>query len=324
MRRLFTILLLGAMLASCASAAGMIWAKGQLHCHSTASDGNVSPQEVADWYKDHGFDFLFLTDHRKVTDPAPLDKPGDDFIMIPGEEFDLPGKGLPIHANALGLKETLGMPPRLVTPAKSVVNLVDYIRKAGAIPMVNHPNWYFSLNHRELLQIEGTYILEMLNMGGPTSYNEGSAANLSTEQVWDILLSEGRTVYAAATDDAHDYKEFAPGRANPGLGWVVCRVPELTPAAVLDALAEGRFYSSIGVELADYSFDGRTMKVSVVPKEGQTCLIRFVGKHGRVLREVEGTSASYTVAGAREKNDYIRCKVVCSDNTAAWTQAERL
>ncbi len=324
--KLTAILLIGLLaIVAVAAQAAEIWVKGQLHCHTNASDANVPPQEAMDWYKDHGFNFVILTDHRKVTDVTPLDKdPNDAFILIHGEELDLPGKGRPIHGNALGLTKTVPVPPRLLTPAKSVANLVDYIRETGAIPMVNHPNWYFALTHRELLQIEGPYLLEIANMGGPTCYNEGSTVYLQVEQTWDILLSEGRTVYGTATDDVHDYKNFKPGNANPGLGWVVCRVPELTTAAVLDALANGRFYSSTGVELSSYSFDGKTMKISVAPKEGQTFTIRFVGKYGRILQETEGLSASYRVTGSREKNDYIRCKVICSDRTVAWTQAERL
>ena len=327
MRVRLTAVLIIAIVISAASGAlaADIWARGSIHCHSNNSDGNASPQEVMDWYKDHGYNFVILTDHRKVTEVAALDTdPTDLFITIHGEELDLPGKGRPIHANALGLRNVIDVPPRKLTPGKSVANLVEYIRKTGAIPMVNHPNWYFALTHRDLLQIEGDYLLEIANMGGPTSYNEGSAAYLPLEQTWDILLSDGRTVYAAATDDTHDYKTFAPGRANPGLGWVVCRVPELTTAAVLDALANGRFYSSLGVELAEYSFDGKTMKVSVAPKKDETYRIRFVGKHGRVLQETDGLSASYTVKGTPAPNDYIRCKVISSSRACAWTQAERL
>lgn len=37
--------------------------KGQLHTHTTYSDGVLSPQEVADVYADLGFDFLAFTDH---------------------------------------------------------------------------------------------------------------------------------------------------------------------------------------------------------------------------------------------------------------------
>ena len=324
-RRSLSILLCAAALMCAAGyASADIWARGSIHCHSTNSDGNVSPQEVMDWYKDHGFQFVILTDHRKVTDVGPLDKPGDSFIAIHGEELDLNWKSLPIHANALGLMKTVTPPGPKFSPGRSVANLVEFIRETGAIPMVNHPNWYSALNHRDLRSISGPWLLEIANMGGPTSYNEGSTSVLSVEQTWDILLSEGRTVYGAATDDSHDYKVFKPGNANPGLGWVVCRVPELTTASVLDALRTGRFYSSTGVEITDYRFDGRTMKVGVAPKEGQTFVIRFVGRDGRILQETPGLTASCTVKGTPERNDYIRCKVICSDRTVAWTQAEKL
>ncbi len=321
MKLRLTCLALAVLLLCAASiSAADMWAKGILHCHSTESDGDIPPQAVADWYKDHGYQFVVLTDHEKVTDVAALDKdPNDQFIVIPGEEMALNWRGLPIHANAIGLAKTVRSPGPLVSRGKSVASMVDYIRKAGAIPMVNHPSWYYSLSHRELLQIEGPWLLEMANMGGDC-FNEGDAAHLSLEQTWDVLLSEGKTVYAAATDDAHHYKEFKPANINPGRGWVVVRVADLTPAKVLDALANGRFYASTGVELAAYAFDGKTMKVKVVSKEAQTYRIRFVGKYGRILQETDGTSTSYKIPSARERNDYVRCKVICSDGTVAWTQ----
>jgi hypothetical protein len=146
--------------------------------------------------------------------------------------------------------------------------------------------------------------------------NAGSASFLSTEQTWDILLSEGRKVYAAATDDMHILgtdKEDGPGR-----GWVVARVPELTQQAIVEALSKGDFYASTGVELADYSFDGKEFKVEAKP--GQKYLIRFIGKWGRILQETEGISATYKITG---KESYVRCKVIAGDGKVAWTQAFR-
>ena len=40
------------------------WYKGQLHCHSSWSDGNTLPELAISWYKDHGFHFMCLSDHN--------------------------------------------------------------------------------------------------------------------------------------------------------------------------------------------------------------------------------------------------------------------
>jgi len=44
--------------------------KGQLHTHTTCSDGTMTPQEVADAYASLGFDFLAFTDHDHLLKPA--------------------------------------------------------------------------------------------------------------------------------------------------------------------------------------------------------------------------------------------------------------
>lgn len=46
--------------------------KGQLHIHTTLSDGALSPQEAADVYASLGFDFLAFTDHDHLLRPADL------------------------------------------------------------------------------------------------------------------------------------------------------------------------------------------------------------------------------------------------------------
>jgi hypothetical protein len=46
--------------------------KGQLHTHTTLSDGALTPQEVADVYASLGFDFLAFTDHDHLLSSADL------------------------------------------------------------------------------------------------------------------------------------------------------------------------------------------------------------------------------------------------------------
>lgn len=45
------------------------WWKGNLHTHTFWSDGNDFPEMVAEWYADHGYNFLALTDHNVLSEP---------------------------------------------------------------------------------------------------------------------------------------------------------------------------------------------------------------------------------------------------------------
>jgi hypothetical protein len=40
------------------------WYKGNLHTHSLWSDGDDFPEMIIDWYKQHGYDFIALSDHN--------------------------------------------------------------------------------------------------------------------------------------------------------------------------------------------------------------------------------------------------------------------
>ncbi|WOK07591.1 histidinol-phosphatase [Imperialibacter roseus] len=42
------------------------WYKGNLHTHSYWSDGDEFPEMIMGWYKDHGYDFIGLSDHNTL------------------------------------------------------------------------------------------------------------------------------------------------------------------------------------------------------------------------------------------------------------------
>ena len=49
-----------------ASVAEARWWKGNLHTHSLWSDGDDFPESIADWYKEHGYHFLAMSDHNRM------------------------------------------------------------------------------------------------------------------------------------------------------------------------------------------------------------------------------------------------------------------
>jgi hypothetical protein len=63
---LLTIVALGSLGFPSRAAGADRWWKGNLHTHSLWSDGNDYPEMIVGWYKDHGYDFLSLSDHNKM------------------------------------------------------------------------------------------------------------------------------------------------------------------------------------------------------------------------------------------------------------------
>ena len=61
------------------------WYKGNLHSHTTNSDGKLKPEEAVTLYKKYGYHFLCLSEHDHFTDlSAQFDSP--EFIILPGLE----------------------------------------------------------------------------------------------------------------------------------------------------------------------------------------------------------------------------------------------
>lgn len=61
------------------------WYKGNLHSHTTNSDGRMTPEEAVSLYKNYGYHFLCLSEHDLYTDlREQFDS--EDFILLPGVE----------------------------------------------------------------------------------------------------------------------------------------------------------------------------------------------------------------------------------------------
>ena len=64
---------------------GKKWYKGNLHTHSTNSDGRLSPEEVIRLYREEGYDFLALTDHWFMGE----ERQEENFLLLSGAEYDV-------------------------------------------------------------------------------------------------------------------------------------------------------------------------------------------------------------------------------------------
>lgn len=293
------------------------WYKGNTHAHTTESDGDSSPEYVARWYRDHGYDFLVLSDHNVFTDPETLAHLVDStFLLVPGEEVTSSFEEASVHVNGLNLPHVVEARTAESLVATIQAN-VDAIREVEGVPHINHPNFRWSFGVEELRQIENDRLLEIWN-GHPTVHNEGGGGSPSLEEIWDILLTGGKRIYGIAVDDAHHFQgEFGADRANPGRGWVSVRADALEASALMEALEAGHFYASTGVELDDIVVGGDTMTVRIRQDRDFAYRTAFIGSSGAILGETEANPAVFVLDG---ETGYVRARVTSSRGDVAWTQ----
>lgn len=295
------------------------WFKGNTHTHTLNSDGDSTPDEVARWYRAHGYHFLVLTDHNYLTNVDGLNAvhgADDKFLVIKGEEVTSTAAAKPVHVNGLGV-ETVVVPPKAATVTEALQQSVDGIRRANGVPHVNHPNFGWAITADDLRTLERSTLFEIFN-GHPQVNNEGGGGAPALEAVWDRVLSSGRLMFGIAVDDAHHFKRPGdPSASGPGRGWVFVRAARLEPRAIVEALDRGDFYASTGVELT--SLDATATSISLVVRATAWSKYRvlFTGRGGRLLAEATEPSASYTFAG---DEGYVRATVIESNGLRAWTQ----
>lgn len=258
------------------------------------------------------------------------------FIMIQGEEITGNFERRPIHINATNLTELLPPQEAESVEATIRKVLQEVYAQAEAhgreiLPHLNHPNFGYGITAEDIAPVLEEQFFEVFN-GHSGVHNAGDEHHASTERIWDIVNTiriaklDAPPIFGIATDDSHSYHGHSPVSV-PGRGWVMVRAAHLTPESLLRAMKAGDFYASTGVTLDRIEFDdeSQTLTIDIQPVTGETYTTRFVGTRrgtdldsspvldadgneivatrryspeiGRLLAEVRGTTASYTLTG---------------------------
>ncbi|HEU4611312.1 MAG TPA: CehA/McbA family metallohydrolase [Kofleriaceae bacterium] len=306
-----------------------VWLRGSTHVHARPSGDSSEPVDsVAHWYETHGYDFIVLTDHNRVSEPPP---PGR-LIVLPGIELTHNRKGCKppgddsgncrIHVNGLGVTARPSGKLEWVD-YKDTDRVVLYdkafatARELGAsLIQINHPQYYWGMTADVMVAIgKSAQLVEVANSQF-AKWNAGDATHLSTEALWDAALAQGLTLWGVASDDAHHYAPEG-GKYPPGGGWVMVKARR-EPAAILAALAAGRFYASTGVMLSRAERSGDELVVEVAPDAQHHYSIAFV-ENGKLVETVNGPSARRAVP----RSGYVRAVVTRDDGGRAWVQPVR-
>lgn len=304
----------------------MPWFKGNLHTHTNKSDGDSSPETVVDWYSNNKYDFLVLSDHNHLTI---LDSNQTKLLLIPGEEITL---NLPytIHINAIGIKKVIE-PTLRSTKVKTLQANIDNIISSGGLAEINHPNFRWALNEKDLVQVRGAHFIEVFN-GNYNTHNYGGGGKKSVEEMWDEMLSKKIKIWGVAVDDSHHFKEeFAPHRHNPGRGWVEVFAKNLSEKNILDSMRNGNFYFSNGVKFKNIKFNKEKIELSIAGdyfnKGLSNSLLtdskyttQLISNEGEIIEEINGKSVKFNLVNQNNEYTYYRTKTISSTGSIGWTQ----
>jgi predicted metal-dependent phosphoesterase TrpH len=294
--------------------------RGNLHAHSTRSDGARSPEQVVGDYRSRGYDFLSLTDHFlpaarfhedasgfiDVTDIRRFDR--DDFVTVPGAEIHGPAmeNGELWHFVANGLPLDFPAP----APEESGVAIARRAVDAGAYVSLAHPDWNAVSEIDALAVAPFVHGVEIYNHASEVGVLRGYGLHQT-----EVLLAKGNRLSLNAADDAH-FKHPMGAFMDAFGGWVQVNAESLTADALVAALKAGQFYASQGPEFHGLRIDGDTLRIACSP-------VSHIAVSGRGVAYQRFHDVALIAAEAklpdRDTTPYVRVTIADADGHRAWT-----
>jgi len=310
--------------------------KANLHSHSTFSDGERTPEELKQMYKDAGYSILAITDHEVPKSHSYLTD--SDFLAITGYEayirphekgrFDTYNKEIHInlfardpHHEAIvcydpryckyapaeyydGLAKVGTSDPR----EYSVDYINEFVRAAtegGYLAAYNHP-WWSMEDEATVLQYEGFFSIEMCNYG---SYLESRLEYSGA--LYDKLWRAGKRIFCHSADDNHNRNPL-DSPLNDSFGAFTMIMPdEFTYSSVIDAMEKGNMYSSMGPIFKEITVNGSDVHIEctdvarITMFSGNKTPQKVIAENGKTIN-----SADFKI---QSRDMYIRISI-CDEN----------
>jgi hypothetical protein len=210
------------------------WYRGELHAHSTESDGKFPVDTVIQAAVDAGLDFFALTDHFTISQWRKLLPHLNQPIALLRSVEITSHHG---HANLHGMKSWVDV--YVDRPDWSMNQAADAVHAQGGLFCVNHAysgdlGWRafdFDWDRADLMEIY---------------HNLEGCNNAFQLMLWDQHLNAGRRIIGVGGIDSHNPFE---GRHRLGqlVTWV--EAESLSEQGILDGLRRGRVYVSRGPQI---------------------------------------------------------------------------
>jgi hypothetical protein len=205
---------------------------GALHCHTIASDGRKTLEELVELYRGLGFSFMCVADHGHAGNNASRSTPG--FLILDGMEAtartDRRGQ---MHVLVVNVRS------RSIGLVVGLRRLIESLPK-GAMAFAAHPHWTNTCTQDVIGH--GLHGVELYNYA--CHRQSGKAYGVAH---WDATLAAGEDLLGIATDDTHGSDSIR----DWGGGWVGVFAPRLDKRSIMAALRRGNYYSSNGPAIYD-------------------------------------------------------------------------
>ena len=271
--------------------------KANLHCHTTDSDGCLTPEQMKEEYKKRGYSVLAYTDHAYMRDRTALSD--ENFVAISGYEHHVEppmqnGKHVkqyhwnfysprPDKVGMVGITgytwsyynqtfmKSKNRPERLVdkTPECPLIGgfYEDGYTLEGSnknLEQAKKEGYLVVLNHPCWGRNDWRDLAGLKGLCGLEIYNSDCVLGGYVddgEHCYDLMLRDGQRINCFAGDDNHaDPKGFEKyGKERCGFGgYNYIYAEKLDYASVFDAMKKGNLYASSGAELRGvYLKDGK-------------------------------------------------------------------
>lgn len=287
-----------------------LWFKGNLHTHSTVSDGKLEPQEVVARYQSLGYDFLAFTDHEIFSWWQELSTP--DLLILPGIETSgrAPGPYQCHHVVGVGASTVLQghlerYDNREITGVIGAQTMIDTLNESGYFSIYCHPVWSRQ-TFDELKDLVRFHAIEVYNHGCHVENATGKA-----EYYWDAFLRQGKRIWGVATDDSHG------PLGEYGGGWVMVSADSLDPDKILDSLRNGHFYSTSGPSIERFGLKNGEVYVEC-SRAQEIHFIAFEQRGASFIADKDEilTSAKHTLHGDEL---FVRVEIIDEWGKTAWS-----
>jgi hypothetical protein len=296
---------------------GRKWYKGNLHTHTTKSDGKVTVDEAIARYRFAGYDFLSITDHWVPL--IPQSEFHDGLLLLSGCEYNFdykapyynePNRVMVFHFNGIGFTSV----PRIeLSPNLRPQAIIDAVGDAEGITILDHPAWSHN-TPEDIRSLKGLAGLEIYNttcgFGGHGVH--GWHYPYSGFLV-DQLAFGGTMMPVFANDDAHLYI------GDECRSFIMVQAEDLSRDSIMESLRAGRFYASQG-PWVDAEVKDRTVHVRCTPAAEIRIFENFTA-NGIFRYGMPITGAVYPLD---EDVYYYRVEVTDTQGNCAWTSPQRV